>query len=157
QQAKLAPDRDALETAALVGTQTGIPPTHDRRRTMWLPTLSALWRRRSEHAAACRKGSTRLTVERLEDRAVPATFTAANASELIRHINEANLTPESDTIALVARASFWLTDVYTAAHGATGLPTIAANETLTILGNGCTIERRQPVNNRPFRLFDVDV
>ena len=44
----------------------------------------------------------RLSVEPLEDRAVPANFTAANVAELIAAIDAANLTPEADQITLAA-------------------------------------------------------
>src|SRR5262249_44102488 len=40
--------------------------------------------------------------------------------------------------------------------GATGLPVIAAGDSLTIVGNGDTIERREAAETPAFRLFAVD-
>jgi hypothetical protein len=94
-------------------------------------------------------------MERLEDREVPALFTAASVSDLIADIDAANLTAEADTITLVAGRTFTLTGVNNTAHGSTGLPVIAATENLTIVGNGDIIERRTTGGTPAFRLFDV--
>jgi hypothetical protein len=48
-----------------------------------------------------------------------------------------------------------LTGVDNSTDGATGLPVIAANDSLTILGNGDTIERSTATGTPAFRLFDV--
>jgi hypothetical protein len=125
---------------------------------MWLNELCKRWQgraaagRRGRQPAAQRHGL-RLRLERLEDRTVPANFTAASASELIADINAANLTAEADTITLVAGKTFALTDQNNATDGRTGLPVIAATENLTIIGNGDVIERTASAT--PFRLFDV--
>src|SRR5262245_65953130 len=84
---------------------------------------------------------TRLIVEGLEQRWVPAGFAAATAAELIADINAANLTPEPDTIMLAAGTTITLTEVNNQVNGPTGLPQIAAGEDLTIVGNGSVIER----------------
>jgi probable HAF family extracellular repeat protein len=83
-----------------------------------------------------------------------AMYSAASVPELIAAINAANQNAEPDTIALAAAATFTLSDVY-GLMGSTGLPTIAANETLTILGNGSIIERSAAAETPTFRLFDV--
>jgi hypothetical protein len=56
---------------------------------------------------------------------------------------------------LAAGSTFTLTEVDNTTHGSTGLPTITANETLTILGNGGVIERSTAVASPKFRLFNV--
>jgi hypothetical protein len=90
----------------------------------------------------------------LEDRLVPSNLTAANAADLIADIKTANQAGGSNTITLVAGDTFTLTQVNNKTDGNTGLPVITANDNLTIIGNGDTIERR--VANTPdFRLFDV--
>ena len=48
----------------------------------------------------------RLGVESLEDRAVPAAWTAATAAELVERINDANALPGADTITLAAGATY---------------------------------------------------
>jgi hypothetical protein len=97
-------------------------------------------------------------VEPLEDRTVPASFTATDVSGLIAAIDAANRTPEADVIDLVAGKTYPLTQVNNnVGHGTTGLPTVAAGEDLTILGNGATIERSTARKTPAFRLFDVAV
>jgi hypothetical protein len=118
--------------------------------------LSSLWRSRSEQSQARRKpASVRLTLEALEDRTVPALFTAASVSDLITDINAANLTAESDTITLTPGTTFSLTAVTNYTNGPTGLPTVLAGEDLTIVGNGDVIARSAVTGTPGFRLFDV--
>jgi hypothetical protein len=94
-------------------------------------------------------------VEQLEDRMVPSNFTAATASDLIADINAANQQGGSNTITLVAPTSspyvLSVADNYTS--GWNGLPVIAANDNLTVIGNGDTIERGPYTS--AFRLVDV--
>jgi hypothetical protein len=105
-----------------------------------------------------RRRSTRLAVEQLEDRTVPSNFPVANVDQLIAAINDANQTPEADTITLVTGTTFTLTQVNNTTNGPNGLPTIAAaGGPLTILGNGDTIERSTASGTPAFRLFDVAV
>src|SRR5215217_3990781 len=78
----------------------------------------------------------RLFVEPLEDRAVPASFTAATVAELVQHINDANALPGADTITLKPGATFTLTAVNNTTHGWTGLPVATDGAGLTIAGNG---------------------
>src|SRR5262245_56512979 len=103
--------------------------------------LQQMFGHRSGRASVARRRSRRPHLERREGRAVPASYTAANVDELRDFITAANNTPEADTITLAAGTTFTLTTVDNTTHGATGLPVIAANEHLTILGNGSTIER----------------
>jgi hypothetical protein len=55
----------------------------------------------------------------------------------------------------VAGKTFSLTAVDNTTDGATGLPLIAANDNLTIVGNGDTIERSTVSGTPAFRLIDV--
>jgi hypothetical protein len=95
-------------------------------------------------------------VERLEGRALFASYAASTVSELISRINTSNNSAQADTITLAAGATFSLTAADNAANGPTGLPVISAlGGGLTIIGNGATIE--PDVNAYGFRLFDVAV
>jgi hypothetical protein len=105
-----------------------------------------------------RRRGTRLACEQLEDRTVPSNFlTAANVSDLIYDINYANAHPGSNTIALTAPTTspYVLTAVNNPTDGGNGLPVIAANDNLTIQGNGDTIARSTALGTDYFRLFDV--
>src|SRR5262245_5874735 len=105
---------------------------------MKLRAIFGHWLRRPRpvRPPAARRRGLRLRLEQLEDRTVPSSFTAASVSELIADINAANLSAEADTITLVAGNTFTLTEVNNTTNGPTGLPIIAANENLTIIGNG---------------------
>lgn len=95
-------------------------------------------------------------VERLEGRALFASYSAATVSELIAAIDAANASKVADEITLAAGATFSLTAVNNSATGATGLPVIAAGSGgLTIVGDGATIERSAASGTPAFRLFDV--
>jgi hypothetical protein len=96
-------------------------------------------------------------LEQLEDRLVPSNFTAATASDLIADINAANKHGGTNTITLTATATspYVLTAVDNTTNGANGLPIIAKNDILTIIGNGDTIERNTASGTPNFRLFDV--
>ena len=86
----------------------------------------------------------RLVLEPLEDRALLASYSAASVSALIADINAANTAGGANTITLTAAttAPYVLTAVNNSTDGRdTGLPVIAANDNLTIVGNGDTIER----------------
>jgi hypothetical protein len=105
--------------------------------------------------AARRRGGAHPGLERLEDRTVPSSFTAASVSDLIADINAANATGGSNTIALVAGKTFTMTAVDNTTDGATGLPVIASGDNLTIVGNGDIIERSTVTGTPLFRLLDV--
>jgi hypothetical protein len=94
-------------------------------------------------------------VELLEDRTVPSNFAAANTSDLIADITAANAAGGSNTITLAAGTTFTLTAVNNSTDGPTGLPVIAANDNLTIVGNGDVIERKTGKSTPAFRLLDV--
>lgn len=99
------------------------------------------------------KFRTRLELESLDSRDVPALFTPADAPGLIEAINSAGATPEADVISLAAGARYTLTAVNNTEHGPTGLPVVAAGSPVTIRGNGATIERG--ASAPAFRLLDV--
>jgi hypothetical protein len=99
--------------------------------------------------------SLRLSLEQLEDRTLMSNYTAATVSDLIADINASNQAGGLNTIALVAGKTFSLTGVDNATDGATGLPVIAANDNLRIVGNGDTIERSAATGTPAFRLVDV--
>lgn len=121
---------------------------------MWLSRLRNLITgpRRPRHAAP-KPRRTRLLLEQLEDRSLLSTFAAASVADLIGDINAANLTGGSNSIALAAGTTFTLTAVDNTTDGATGLPVIAANDSLTLVGNGATIARNSKAP--AFRLLDV--
>ncbi len=106
---------------------------------------------RRQHTGKKQPAHIRPVLERLEDRTV---LSVATVPGLIAAINAANLAGGSNTIALVANTTFTLTAPDTA-DPSTGLPDIAANDNLTILGNGDTITRSTATGTPTFRLFDV--
>jgi hypothetical protein len=126
---------------------------------MWLHRLYRGWRGRAttgrEVKRTAPRRQQRFTTERLEERALLANFTSLDAADLIADIDAANQTAEADTIELVAGATYTLTEVNNTTNGATGLPSIAAGEDLTIVGNGSTIERSTAAGTPAFRLFEV--
>jgi fibronectin-binding autotransporter adhesin len=128
---------------------------------MWFHSLLASWksarsRGRRPQPRPARRGSG-LTLEHLEDRMLPSSYSAASVSALIADINAANAAGGANTIALAAKTTspYVLTAVNnSAAYGSlNGLPVIAANDNLTIVGNGDTIERSTAAPD--FRLLDV--
>jgi hypothetical protein len=124
--------------------------------------LQRLWQRWLNRPATGARGRqtprprARLTVEPLEDRAVPASFAAATVPELIGAITAANQSPEADTITLAPGKTFTLTAVNNSYLSANGLPVIAAEGgSLTIVGNGDVIERATAKGTPEFRLLVV--
>src|SRR5262249_47637231 len=126
-----------------------------RRLTMKLHDIVGRWLRRPRpvRPPAARRPGMRLCLEQLEDRTVPSNFTASTVSELIAEINAANLTGGTNSITLVAGRTFTLTALPNSLPES--LLVIAANDNLTILGNGDTIERSKAPGTPAFRLFDV--
>jgi hypothetical protein len=102
-----------------------------------------------------RRHHVQLGLLQLEDRALMSSNTAGTVADLIADINAANTGGGSNTITLVAGTTFTLTAVDNTTDGATGLPVIAANDTLTIVGKGDTIQRSTASGTPAFRLFDV--
>jgi hypothetical protein len=94
-------------------------------------------------------------LEQLEDRALLSNYTAASVADLIADINAANAAGGSNTIALVAGTTFVLSAADNTTDGATGLPVVAANDSLTLAGNGDTIARSTAAGTADFRLLDV--
>jgi hypothetical protein len=123
---------------------------------MWHSVLN-VWRSASAwtRPQVSRLRCARLCLEQLEDRLVPSNFTAATVQDLIVDINASNQAGGTNTISLVAGNTFSLTAVDNTTDGATGLPVIAANDNLTIAGNGDTIARSSATGTPAFRLFDV--
>jgi hypothetical protein len=129
---------------------------------MWLNQLYQRWTgrpttRRQPLQHFRRHHRARLTLEQLEDRLVPTNFTAATVADLIADINAANQQGGANTITLAAPTTspYILTAVNNSTDGVTGLPVIAANDHLAIVGNGDTIARSTAVGTPAFRLFDV--
>jgi hypothetical protein len=126
---------------------------------MW-SSLMMLWLTLAAHAPRKapprrRPAFRRPLLEGLEDRTVPSSFTAATVTELINDINAANTFGGPNTITLVAGNTFLLTAGYPTTNNADGLPAIAANDNLTIRGNGDTIARSTAAGTPAFRLFEV--
>src|SRR5262249_42364988 len=94
-------------------------------------------------------------LEQLEDRTVPANFTAAGVAELIADINAANLAGGANTVTLAAKTTLAFTAVNNTTDGAPRLPGIAAGHNLPIVGNGATIQRSTATGTPAFRLLDV--
>jgi hypothetical protein len=127
---------------------------------MWIPSWLRFWRPAASRPSSRRPQRHRPSLEQLEGRALPAAYTAASVADLIADINlansnPANLTGESNTITLEAGTTFKLTAADNGTDGGNGLPVIAANDNLTIVGYGATIERANATGTPAFRLFDV--
>jgi fibronectin-binding autotransporter adhesin len=128
---------------------------------MWLISSSrtskpqASRSRRPQRRAA--RDRTRLVLEPLEPRALLTSYSAASVSALVADITAANTNGGANTITLTAAttAPYVFTAVNNTTNGATGLPVIAANDKLTIVGGGDTIERSTASGTPIFRLLDV--
>jgi len=124
--------------------------------TSWLRTRTA--NRFRQGSAQHRPAAPRLRprLEALEDRMLPSTYTAGSVKDLIADLNAANRTGGANTIILAPNTTFDLTAVNNTTNGANGLPVIGGNKaSLTIIGNGDTIERSTASGTPAFRLFDV--
>ncbi len=111
--------------------------------------------RHPAHRRAASRHGLRPTLERLEDLTLLTSYTAATVSDLIADISASNQQGGTNSIALVAGNPFQLTAVDNTTDGATGLPVIAANDNLTIVGNGDAIARSTTTGTPAFRLLDV--
>jgi hypothetical protein len=101
-----------------------------------------------------------LSLEPLEARTLPTSgsYTAATVSDLINDSNTANKNGGGTSTMRLTTATtspYVLTAVDNSADGPTGLPVIKKGDTLTIVGNGDTIERNTASGTADFRLFDV--
>jgi hypothetical protein len=105
------------------------------------------------------RGRLRPRLEQFEDRTLLASYSAATVSDLITDIKAANKAGGSNTITLTAPTTspYVLTEAGKSADGPTGLPIIKAGNTLTVVGNGDTIERSTASGMPDFRLFDVAI
>jgi hypothetical protein len=119
---------------------------------LWLGLPAAAPRKTPPRRCTARR---RPVLEVLEDRTLPSSYTAGTVADLIADIKAANKGGGSNTITLVAGTTFTLTAVDNTTDGATGLPVIAANDALTIAGNGDVIQRSTASGTAAFRLFDV--
>jgi hypothetical protein len=88
---------------------------------------------------------------------LPSSYTAASTADLIADIKAANKAGGTNTITLAANTTFDLTVVDNTTDGANGLPVIGGKnaDSLTIIGNGDTIQRSTNSGTPSFRLFDV--
>ena len=135
---------------------------------MWFNQFYQGWRgrfRSSRHtkAPASPRRCMHPRLEQLEDRTLMSNYSAATVSDLIADINAANAAGGTNTITLTAPTTspYVLTTVNNTTNGATALPVISgggkkvAADSLTIIGNGDTIERGTASGTPDFRLFDV--
>jgi hypothetical protein len=119
----------------------------------WRPLGRAASKQRP--AQLVRRRRSRLALEQLDERTLLTNYTAGTVSHLIADINAANAAGGANTITLVAGATFTLTAVNNSTDDNTGLPVIAANDNLTIAGNGDVIQRSTATGTPAFRLLDV--
>ena len=118
------------------------------------PLRSQALRGQRRNSALRRKGA-RAVLEHLEDRCVLANYTAPTASALIADIGSANAAGGANTITLTAPTTspYQFTAANNGTNGGNFLPVIAANDSLTIVGNGDTIEPAP--RHASLRFFDV--
>jgi parallel beta-helix repeat protein len=116
-------------------------------------TLGQPQARRVSRSRPPGRGGLRPRLEQFEYRTLLSSYTAASVSDLINDINAANSGGGSNTITLAAKTNFTLTAVNNTTDGGNGLPVIAANDNLTIVGNGDSLQRDS--KGPAFRLFDV--
>jgi hypothetical protein len=112
---------------------------------------------RKSGSAAVRRFGSRLVLEQLEDRMLLTNYTASTSSELIADINAANKAGGTNTITLATHGNFVYWAPYSTSDGSgNALPVIAANDNLTIIGNGNSIRRITPRGVGEFiRFFSV--
>jgi hypothetical protein len=129
-------------------------PTLERKEPMWP------FRKSSRKPASSQRASRhdrRLRLEALEERCLPAVYNAATVAQFIADIHAANSHGGTNQILLTAPAgsTYVVSAVDNSTDGPTGLPVITANDKLTILGSGHTIERNTAEGTPAFRLIDV--
>jgi hypothetical protein len=121
----------------------------------------SIWQWKSERSPSRGRPSrparrcTRPIPVQLEDRRLPANFSAATVSALIADINAANTAGGSNTIILTAPTTspYLFTAVNNGTNGGNLLPVIATNDNLTIVGNGDTM--LPTGKQKSARFFDV--
>ncbi|HZU38555.1 MAG TPA: hypothetical protein VFA18_21700, partial [Gemmataceae bacterium] len=128
---------------------------------MWLNHLRQYVLGRSQKARPAtpgRKPRARLSVQTLENRLAPAIFNATSVAALITDIGLANTNGAStNTINLTGTGPYTLTNVNNSTDGPNGLPVIKSTvaSTLTINGNGLTIQRDPVPGSARLRCFDI--
>lgn len=85
---------------------------------------------------------------------ITATIPASDTASLIMRLQQASTLTEDSTITLASNSRYVLTQTDNSYNGAgnNGLPAIVTPHTITILGQGATIERG---GDAPFRFFHV--
>jgi hypothetical protein len=128
----------------------------------WLswPLSRSQARRGQRRDSVSHSKKARLFLEHLEGRALLTNYSAASVSALIADINAANTAGGANTITLTAKTTspYVLTSVNNSTYSgydANGLPVIAGNDNLTIVGKGDTIKRSTASGTPYFRLLDV--
>ena len=127
---------------------------------MWFRSLLTAWKSATSQSQRLQRPLRRvprLSVEHLEDRSLPSSYSAASASTLIADINAANKSQGTNTITLTAVISLLTVNNNVGnlrAPSPNGLPVIAANDKLTIIGNDEIIVRANG-SNVALRFFDV--
>ncbi|HEY1377481.1 MAG TPA: right-handed parallel beta-helix repeat-containing protein [Gemmataceae bacterium] len=110
-----------------------------------------------------RRPTARLWAEPLEGRLTPAVFNIppGDTAALVAAVNASNLNNQPDTIELAAGSTYTFTAAADLADGGSALPTIlrdtADANTLTIHGNGATLQRSADAGTPTFRLIHTGV
>ena len=122
--------------------------TREQSRPKHIPGLAAFQRSRPRR-------SRRPALESLEGRALLTTYTIGpnDVASLIQSIETANTNGQSNTINLAAGSIYTLNTVDNFWYGPNGLPAITS--TITIEGNGATIQRSTVGSTPNFRLFYI--
>src|SRR6516165_802715 len=113
------------------------------RFSSWLKNWRRLAPSFRRHSPRRRRPDYGPPVEALECRTLLTAYAAATAAQLVADINAANKSGGTNTITLTAPTTspYVLSAVNNSTNGPTVLPVIKKADTLTIVGNGDTIER----------------
>jgi hypothetical protein len=130
-------------------------------RATWFNSFVALWKSWYSRSGRRQPRRTRpgwsFSTEQLEHRVLASNYAAASVPALIANINAANPAGGSNTVNLTPpiASPYMLTAVDDTADRATGLPEIAANDNLTIVGNDDSIQRSNSSGTAAFRRLDM--
>jgi parallel beta-helix repeat protein len=126
------------------------------------PFRSSADRPRSQYSP--RRLPVELRLESFEDRLTPAVFNipAGDTDALVAAINTANINNQADTIELAAGSTYTFTAAADAYAGGDAVPQILRDNnsdinTLTIHGNGATLQRSPVVGTPNFRFFSMGI
>jgi hypothetical protein len=114
---------------------------------------------RKRLAGRARPTTVRLRAEALEGRLAPAVFNiaAGDTAGFIAAINASNVNNQADTIELAAGSTYTFSAVADSADGGNALPSVlrdsADANTLTIHGNGATLQRSTAAGTPTFRFL----